>query len=315
MKAVHYKRYGNPNVLEIITVDKPKLKPGHVLIQNHASSVNPIDWKIRKGMLRPISGFTPPTRCGSDFAGVIVDTHPSVKRYRVGDKVYGFLNPLKGGAYAEYLVADQNTLATIPASLDFEHAAVIPLAGLTAFESLTRIGKTQPGNRVVINGCSGGVGTFAVQIAKALGAYVIGVCSKKKHAVAMELGADEVIDYHQPNHLRNLRDINVFFDVVSSQSLPLIKHTLTRNGVYIHTHPGIHSLCKEPLCNLFSNQKSLSILVKPNGQSLETLNQWVESGQLYPLIEACYHLSDIKEAQKNSENNRVTGKLAINTRY
>ncbi len=315
MKAVHYKRYGDPNVLEIITVDKPKLKPGHVLIQNHASSVNPIDWKIRKGMLRPISGFTPPSRCGSDFAGVIVDTHPSVKRYRAGDRVYGFVNPLKGGAYAQYLVADQNVLATIPASLDFEHAAVIPLAGLTAFESLTRIGKTQPGNRVVINGCSGGVGTFAVQIAKALGAHVIGICSEKKHAVAMELGADEVIDYHQPDHLQTLRDINVFFDTVSSQSLAKIKHTLTKNGTYIYTLPEIKSFVKEPFCNLFNNQKSLPILVKPNGQSLETLSQWVESGQLSPKIEAFYHLNNIQEAQKQSENNRVTGKIAINTSY
>ena len=251
MQAVHYQRYGDPSVLHIVTVSQPKLQPGHVLIENHASSVNPIDWKIRKGMLKPLSGFTPPKRCGSDFAGVIVAKHPSVTEFNVGDSVYGFVDPLKGGAYAEYLVADQNVLATIPSSLDFKQAAVIPLAALTAFESLTRLGKTKAGNRVVINGCSGGVGSFAVQIAKALGAYVIGVCSEKNHALALELGADKVLDYHQPNHLNELKDLNVFFDTVSSQSLAKIKHTLTKDGTYIYTTPGIQSFVKDPLCNLF----------------------------------------------------------------
>ena len=212
MQAVTYSHYGSSDTLTISTVDQPVLKPGCVLIKNFASSINPIDWKIRSGHLRPLSGFKPPKRCGSDFAGEIIAVADATSSFKIGDKVYGFNSPIKGGGFAEYVVANTKHIGLIPNKLDFTDAGVIPLSALTALDALSGIANLQSGQRVIINGCSGGVGTFAVQIAKALGAYVIGVCSSSNHALAHSLGADEVLDYTTPEYLRDIKHIDLFFD-------------------------------------------------------------------------------------------------------
>ena len=193
MKAVSYKRYGRADVLNLVEVAEPVLKWGHVLIRNYASSVNPIDWKLRSGMLRPLSGFTPPARCGCDFAGEVIRVAEGCSQFKVGDSVFGFLHPLRGGAYAEKIAIDEKLLTLIPSKLTHAEAAVVPLAGLTAYDAMTRVVKLEANQRIIINGCTGGVGSMAVQIAKIIGAYVIGVCSHKNHSLALELGADEVV--------------------------------------------------------------------------------------------------------------------------
>jgi len=298
-------------VLQIVDVAEPSIKKGQVLIRNFASSVNPIDWKIRSGMLRPLSGMFPPFRCGCDFAGEIIDMASDVTGFAMGDRVFGFLSPLKPGAYAELVAVDAALLAHIPNNLSYTEAAVVPLAGLTAYDALTRVVPLAAGQRIIINGCSGGVGTMAIQIAKIIGADVVGVCSHKNHALALELGADEAIDYHENPKFRGVGSADVFFDVVGSRSLSTVQSVLKTNGVYVHTLPELKTFLIDPLLNVSSKQKSRVVMVKSSGVSLQVLSEWMSNHLLKPVIERGYSLEEISAAQVHSETGRTKGKVSV----
>jgi NADPH:quinone reductase-like Zn-dependent oxidoreductase len=311
MKAIIYSQYGKADVLKLAEVEPPVLKPNTVVVKNYASSVNPIDWKIRSGLLRPLSGIKPPIRCGSDFAGEIVQLGLGASRFKVGDRVYGFVSPIKGGAYAQQLCVPEKQLAMMPELLNYADAGVIPLAGLTAYTVLKKIAALKPNDRIVINGCSGGVGVMAIQLAKVLGAYVIGICSDKNHQLALSLGVDEIVDYQRNPDLKGIEKIDVFFDVVSNRTPAKIKNLLTADGIYVNTLPRLPALVGNVLVNLFARQKSYTVLVKPSGLLLADLNQWLVTGQLKAVIEKSYLLSDMVSAQQHSEAGHVCGKLAV----
>ncbi|MFO8038876.1 MAG: NAD(P)-dependent alcohol dehydrogenase [Sodalinema sp.] len=195
MKAILIDRYGNPDVLEYRDRDLPVAKGDHVLVKIMASSVNPVDWKVRRGDFGLVSGFNFPKALGSDVAGIVEAVGDDVETLQPGDEVFGFISPLEGGAYAEYLIIPAENLAAKPTRLSFAEAAAVPLAGLTAMQSLLDLGELRPGLSVLINGASGGVGSLAVQIAKAFEANVTGVCSASNQDLVSQLGADQVIDY------------------------------------------------------------------------------------------------------------------------
>ncbi len=310
MKAVFYNRYGSPKVLEIGELEQPKINEDEVLVQAYASSVNPVDWKIRKGDMKIFTGKKFPKGVGADIAGKISALGKNVTEFKIGDEVYGKLGGFKGSAYAEYVVSKPEDLALKPTNLDYNESASVPLAALTAYQALVNHGELTKGSRVLINGCSGGVGHFAVQIAKAMGADVTGVCSTKNVKLSKELGADKVIDYTKENVTVNKEKYDIFFDAVANQSYGKIKPILNKNGRYITTLPSVGVILNS-VTGLLSSKKAKMINTKSNPQDLQQITNWIEDGKVKPVIDKVYSLEDIREAHRHSETGRVVGKLVI----
>ena len=310
MKAVFYNKYGSPDVLEVGELEKPKINETEILVQAHASSVNPVDWKIRMGGLKILTGNKFPKGLGGDIAGKVVEVGEEVTGFEVGNEVYGKISGFKGNAYAEYVVAKPEDLAQKPENLNFDEAATVPLATLTAYQALVTRGELTKGSKVLINGCSGGVGHFGVQIAKALGANVTGVCSTKNVALAKELGADFVIDYTKENVTDKKEKYDIFFDAVANQSYGKIKPILNRNGRYVTTLPAVGVILNS-ITGLFSSKKASMINVKSNPQDLQLITEMIENGKVKPIIDKIYPLEDVREAHRYSETGRVVGKLAL----
>ncbi|MEN8155299.1 MAG: NAD(P)-dependent alcohol dehydrogenase, partial [Acidobacteriota bacterium] len=237
MKAVAYNKYGAPDVLEITEKNKPELPADKILVKVKASSVNPVDYKIRRGDMKALTGKIFPKLAGSDFAGVVEDKGSAVEDFRKGDKVYGFMNPMKGGAYAEFIIVDPEKTALMPDNLSFEEAASMPVAALTALQALSYLGNVKEGTSVLINGATGGVGSFAVQIAKALGAEVTGLCSGKNMEFCKKLGADNVFDYSKDGLAGSGKKFDVFFDAAAKTNFSKSKMYLKKRGIYITTIP------------------------------------------------------------------------------
>ena len=292
-------------------MEKPNIQDNEILIQVHAASVNPVDWKVRSGKLKLLTGIKPPGILGGDYAGVVVEVGKKVTNYQIGDEVWGMINAFKGGTYAEYLKVKIKEIGPKPENLNFEEASSIPLAGLTAYQSLVYLGHIKEGNHVIVNGCTGGVGLAGLQIAKALKCKVTGVCSTKNLELAHEIGADDVIDYTKEDILVNKDTYDIFFDAVASQSFDKAKVTLKQNGTYITTLPSFQSLILGPIINIISTKKIKTILVKPSTKDLAVLKEMVESGKLIPVIGKIYPLNKVQEAHAWSETERVVGKLVL----
>lgn len=310
MKAVFYNKYGSPDVLEIGELEKPKINEDEILIEAYASSINPVDWKIRSGSMKIFTGKKFPKGLGGDVAGKIVEIGGKVIGFKVGDEVYGKLGGFTGNTYAEYVVAKPEDLAQKPVNLNFNEASSVPLAALTAYQALINLGGITKDSKVLINGCSGGVGHFGVQIAKALGAAVTGVCSTKNVALAKELGADKVIDYTKENVTDKKEKYDIFFDAVANHSYGKIKPILNKNGRYVSTLPAVGVILNS-VTGLFSSKKARMINVKSNQQDLQQLTKWIEKGKVKPIIDKIYSLEDVREAHCYSETGRVVGKLVL----
>ncbi len=310
MKAVIYNKYGPPDVLEVGELEKPKLKEDEILIQAHASSVNPVDWKIRNGSMKIFTGKKFPKGLGGDIAGKVAEVGEKVSGFEVGNEVYGKISGFKGNAYAEYVVAKPEDLVQKPENLNFNEAATVPIAALTAYQALVTRGELTEGLKVLINGCSGGVGHFGVQIAKALGADVTGVCSTKNVALAKELGADKIIDYTKKNVTTNKEKYDIFFDAVANQSYGKIKPILNKNGRYVSTLPSVGVILNS-ITGIFSSKKARMINVKSSPQDLQLITEMIENGKVKPIIDKIYPLADVREAHRYSETGRVVGKLAL----
>ncbi len=310
LKAVFYNKYGSPDVLEVGELEKPKINDDEILVQAYASSVNPVDWKIRNGSMKIFTGKKFPKGLGGDIAGKIVEIGEKVTRFVVGDEVYGKISGFKGNAYSEYVIAKPKDLSQKPVNLNFNEAASVPLAALTAYQALVNCGELTKGSEVLINGCSGGVGHFAVQIAKSFGAVVTGVCSTKNVALAKELGVDKVIDYTKENVRANKEKYDIFFDVVANQSYGKIKPILNKNGRYVSTLPSVGVILNS-VTGLFSSKKAAMINVKSSLLDLQLITKMIENGKLKPIIDKIYPLENIREAHRYSETGRVVGKLAL----
>ncbi len=311
MKAIVTKRYGSVEVLELQTVSKPVIKANEVLVRVHAASVNPVDWKIRSGKLKLMTGLKPPKILGADYAGVVAEVGRQVSNYKIGDHVWGKVNSYKGGAYAEYLKVKEEELAIKPEKLSFEEAASIPNVGLTAYQSLVYEGRLKAGHHVMINGCSGGVGLAGLQIAKALGCEVTGVCSTRNVELEKTMGADHVIDYKKEDVLRHKEAYDIFFDAVASQSFFKARKALKPGGIYVTTVPSFQSEVLGPIVNMISAKKMKKIMVKSSHQDLVVLREIAENGGITPVIEKVYALEQVSDAHRRSESGRVVGKVIL----
>jgi 2-desacetyl-2-hydroxyethyl bacteriochlorophyllide A dehydrogenase len=314
MTAATIHQYGDPSVFQIEPVDLPQIKPDQMLVKIHASSVNPIDWKIRQGKLKLLTGKKFPMVLGFDVSGEVVEVGSQVSQFKPGDLIYTSLNQRTGGAYSEYAAVSEAIAAIKPNNISHEQAAAVPLAAMTALQGLRDLGQLKADQQVLVNGASGGVGLFAIQIAKALGASeVTGVCSHANGDMVKSLGADRVIDYRQQEFTQEQAQYDVVFDVVGNHSLSDCKTVLQPWGRYVTTQPYPANFFQSFLTSLLPGQRYRVVLMRSNGADLTYLKELIESGKLKCVVDRTYPLSDIAEAHVYSESERAVGKIVVAT--
>ncbi len=311
MKAAVINGYGAPEVLQYTEVEKPQIKPNQMLVRVYASSVNPIDWKIRKRMLKVLTGNKFPMILGFDVSGEVVEVGTQVTQFKPGDSIYAHLNQLPGGAYAEYAAVAEKSAAAKPTNMSHEEAAAVPLAAMTALQAWRDEGNLKLGQKVLINGASGGVGTFAVQIAKVLGAEVTAVCGTRNLEMVKSLGADRLIDYKQQDFTKDTTKYEIIFDVVGNSSLSKCKKVLQSNGIYITTQPYPGNFLQSFLTRLLPGQKYKVVLLQSKGSDLAYLKQQIETGKIRAIVDHTYPLSEVAAAHSYSETGRAVGKIVI----
>ena len=310
MKAVVIRRYGAADVLQYEDVEQPKIKPDQLLVKVHATSVNPIDWKIRKGMLRIVTGRKFPIILGGDVSGEVVEVGDRVTGFKPGDPVFANLG-LWGRAYAEFVTVPGKLAVLKSEKITHEQAAAIPGAALTALQALRKQGRIHQGNSVLINGASGGVGSFAVQIAKALGAEVTGVCSTKNVEFVKSFGVDCVIDYTQQDFTRNTAQYDIIFDAVGKRSFSSCQPALKPRGVYVTTLPTLECFVQTTLTTFIPGKKARLVALKPNSEDLSYLKDFIETGKIRPAVDRTFTLSKIADAHRYSETEHARGKIVI----
>ena len=311
MKAVAFDRYGSAEELQYRELEKPIAKSNELLVRVRASSVNPVDWKIRQGHLQLLTGFNFPKIVGSDISGVVVEVGGEVTKFKVGDEVYTFLNPIAGGACAEYAVVAESSAAIKPKNITHTEAAAVPIAGLTALQALRDLGEIQAEKKVLINGASGGVGIFAVQVAKAMNAEVTGVCSAKNRDFVKGLGADLVLDYAEVDFTKQLQKYDIILDAVGTKTFAECENVLQAEGVYISTLPSFDNLAPLLMSWFLSGKKAKLIVANPNSADLGILRELIESDRVDPIVDRTYSLAEVAAAHVYSETGRAVGKIAI----
>jgi 2-desacetyl-2-hydroxyethyl bacteriochlorophyllide A dehydrogenase len=311
MKAVTINKYGSPEVLQYTDVEQPKITSDRILVKVRASSVNPIDWKIRKGMLGVLTGNKFPMILGFDIAGEVVEIGSNVKNFKVGDVIYAYSDSLPGGAYAEYAAVSEEVVCLKPTNMNYEQAAVVPLAATTALQGLRDKGEIKKGQKVLINGASGGVGTFAVQIAKAYETEVTAVCSGKNVELVKSLGADKVIDYTQQDFTTTKEKYDIILDAVSNRSFSECQNNLLPQGIYITLLPSLDILLQGVLRFFIPGKKAKLFFAKASGKDLAYLKDLIEAGKIRSIIDRTYPLSEMSAAHTYSEQGRAVGKIAI----
>ena len=322
MKAAVYYKYGSPDVIRVMEVDKPTIKFGEVLIQVKAASVNAYDWHLLRAkpfFTRALSGLFKPKNkiLGADIAGIITAIGNDVTKFKVGDEVYGCLEScgkggLAAGGFAEYVCAKESVIAHKPQILSFEEAAALPMAAVTAMQGV-RNAQVKHGGRVLINGASGGVGAFAVQIAKAFGAEVTGVCSTESVEFVRSLGTDVVIDYKKEDVITDDKQYDAVIDVAANLSVKEYRHALKKNGTCVVI--GFSTL-GHTLSYTFAGKRDgktikLSITNNKNGDDLSEINKLIETGKLRVVIDRIYSLDETAEALRHTEMGHPKGKVVI----
>ena len=319
MKAIVYRRFGGPDVLELAEVEKPLLREGEVLIRVRAASVNPADWHFMRGtpyIGRIAMGFRAPKvqRLGIDVAGVVEAAGANVTTLRPGDEVFGAAQ----GSFAEYVCTSASKVVTKPRNVTFEQAAAVNIAGLTALQALRDKGGLRAGQKVLINGAAGGVGTFAVQIAKALGAIVTGVCGTRNVELLRSIGADHVIDYTRDDFTREAERYDVFVDCIGNHSLIASRRALAPEGVCVMVGaPSGNWIAPLPrllvalTLSVTSRRKLTGMLAKSSNDDLAFIAGMMESGKVTPVIDRTYTLREVPEAIRYLENGHARGKVVI----
>jgi NADPH:quinone reductase-like Zn-dependent oxidoreductase len=321
MKAAVYTRYGSPDVVQIKDVEKPVPKDDEVLLKVRAASVNPLDWHFMRGLpylLRMMAGLRKPkiTGLGVDVAGQVEAVGRNVTQFKAGDEVFGSCR----GAFAEYVCTSESVLVKKPDNVTFEQAASVPVAAFTALQGLRDKGHIQPGKKVLINGAAGGVGTFAVQIAKAFGAEVTGVCSTRNVDMVRSIGADRVIDYTQEDFTKSGQRYDLFLDCVGNHSLLACRRVLNPKGVYVPVGgtsgpwmigPLARALTTLVLSWFVSQKLVIFFLAKSNKADLTVLCELMAAGKVTPIIDRRYSLSEVPEAIRYLEEGHARGKVVI----
>ena len=321
MKAIVYRCYGSSDVLKLEDIAQPSPADKRMLVKVHAASVNPLDWHYMRGepyLLRAAAGIGAPDsiHMGVDFAGTVVSVGKDVTRFKPGDEVFGG----RTGAFGEYVsVAEAGSVAIKPANVTFEQAAAVPIAAVTALQALRDKGKIQPGQTVLINGASGGVGTFAVQIAKSYGAKVTGVCSTRNLAMVRALGTDRVIDYTQEDFTKESQRYDLIIDLVGTHSLSDTRRVLNPHGSLIMAGSLDKGRWLGPLTDSigawlyaqFVSQKLIFLLANLNSEDLDVLRDLMREGKITPVIDRQYALSEVPEAIRYLEQGHARGKVVI----
>jgi len=325
MKAVRYHRYGGPDVLELQEVAMPAAGDGELLVRVRAASVNPLDWHFMRGapyLVRMMAGLSRPkpsaSRLGADMAGSVEAVGQDVTGFQPGDEVFGGLE--ERGTLAEYIsVRADAVVLQKPAGLTFEQAAAVPVAAFTALQALRDKGRVQPGQKVLVNGASGGVGTFAVQIAKALGAEVTGVCSTANVGMVASIGADQVVDYTREDFTRAERRYDLLIDIAGNRSLAETRRVLAPKGALVVVggpNKGrwigpfgrtIRMLLQSPAVS----QRMVSFLAHQNRDDLAVLRELLDAGKVTPVIDRAYRLNQVAEAVRYLETGHARGKVVI----
>lgn len=311
MKVIEYDRYGGPEVIALREAPAPQPARGEVLVRVCAAALNPKDALVRAGKFRRLAGPEFPKRMGYDLAGEVAALGPGVVGFVVGQPVYGMIQSWKAGAFADYATVPAFELAPLPAGLGFAEAAAIPLAAQTALQALRDLAGVGPGSSVVIHGASGGVGTLAVQIAKALGARVTALCGAGSAALVRGLGADEVVDYREtlPSSLPGR--YQAFFDVFGNQHFGAVRHLLSVRGCYVSTVPSARNIRDHLLTRLSPLRKARLVVVRSRRRDLETLSAWVAEGRLKPVIAARLPLAETARAHAMIQTKSTHGKIVL----
>ena len=321
MKATVYNRYGPPDVLQIRDVEKPVPKDNEVLIEIRAASVNPLDWRLMRG--KPLfarlmtGGLRKPkiTRPGVDVAGHVEAVGRNVTEFKPGDEVFGVCR----GAFAEYACVIEDKLAPKPTSLSFEDAAAVPVAAITALRGLRDKGRIQRGHKVLVDGASGGVGTFAVQIAKSFGAEVTAVCSTRNVDTARSIGADHVIDYTREDFTQSGQRYDLILAANAYHSIFDYRRALSQGGIYVMAGGGgvqiLQTMLLGPLLSLIGSKKMRFFIANMNKKDLIFLKDLLEAGKVVPVIDRRYPLSDVAEALRYLEEGHAQGKVVITVEH
>jgi NADPH:quinone reductase-like Zn-dependent oxidoreductase len=319
MRAIVHCEYGHAEVLKLEAIEKPVPADDQVLIRVHAAAINPLDWHMTTGtpyVMRLDGSLRKPkeTRLGADFSGTVEAVGRNVRDLAPGDAVFG----TRTGSFAEFIVAAEARLARKPENLTFEQAAAMPVAGVTALQALRDSAKVRAGQRVLINGASGGVGTFAVQIAKSLGAHVTGVCSGRNVELVRSIGADEVIDYTRDDFTRGTQRYDAIIDMVGNHSLSKYRRVLQPNGRYVMVGgpkgkwiAPIDRVLWMAIYSRFVSQKMGMMLARTSKADFEALAQLAREGKLVPVIDRRYTLAEVPEAMRYLETGRARGKVII----
>ena len=321
MEAIVHRKYGPPDVLNLEEVENPSPKDDEVLVKVHAASVNAADWHLLRadpflvrlmgmGLLKPKN-----TILGADIAGRVEAVGANVTRVQPGDEVFGDVSGCGFGGFAEYVCATEDALAPKPANLSFEEAAAVPLAALTALQGLRGKGRIQQGQKVLINGASGGVGTFAVQIAKSFGAEVTGVCSTGKLDLVRSIGADHVIDYTQEDFTENGQHYDLILAANGYHPISHYRRALSPGGIYVMTGGSgaqmFQAMAVGPMLSITGSKKMGNLLMKSNTRDLLLVKELLEAGKVVPVIDRHYPLSEVPEAIRYLEEGHARGKVVI----
>ncbi len=325
MKAIVYTKYGPPDVLQLKEIAKPIPKDNEVLIKIHAVSLNAKDWRLMRakpfiarlmgaGLLKPKQQIL-----GMDVAGQVEAVGSNVNQFQPGDEVYGDLTPCGMGGFAEYVCATEDALVLKPASITFEEAAAVPLAAVSALQGLRDNGKIQPGQKVLINGAGGGVGTFAVQIAKSFGAEVTGVCSTRNLDMVRSIGADHVIDYTKEDFTKSGQRYDLILAVNGYHPIFDFKRALSPEGIYVMIGGSnaqmFQAMLLGPWISMIGSKKMGILIAKANKDDLAVLNELLEAGKVKPVIDRRYPLSEVAEAIRYLEEGHAQGKVIITVEH
>ena len=320
MKAIVYRRYGSPDVLELQEIQKPIVKEDEVLVKVHAASINAADWHLLRGdpfFLRLYSGLLKPKHkiLGADVAGRVEAVGGNVKQFQPGDEVFGDVFECGRGGFAEYVCVSAKALVLKPAGMTFEETAAVPFAALTALQGLRDKGRIQQGQKVLINGASGGVGTFSVQIAKAFGAEVTGVCSTRNLDMVRSIGADQVIDYTQEDFTRNEQRYDLILAANGYHPISDYKRALSPKGIYVAVGGAsaqmFQAMFLGPWMSMTGSKTMCNLLQRPNQEDLLFIKELLEAGKVVPVIDRRYPLSEVPEALRYLEKGHARGKVVI----
>ncbi|RYY01425.1 MAG: NADP-dependent oxidoreductase [Gammaproteobacteria bacterium] len=302
MKAIEIKAYGNMDVVNYVDVERPEPAADEILVRVQYAGVNPVDWKIRNGLGERL-GLKLPIRLGGEITGIVETLGANVKNFNMGDEVYGLIS---SGGFAEFALAKSTDIALKPKNISFEQAAAIPLGALTAWQAIFNLANVTSGQKILITGASGGVGSLAVQLAKAKGAHVIGMASGSNEDFVRNLGADEFIDYTLQNFVDFVKDVDVVFDTVGGDTFSKSFNTLKKGGFLV---TAVEFPTEEKAQEF--GVKAARVFCKPNVQELNEITQLVDDGKLKANVSVVFPLAKIKEALQLSEERHTRGKIVL----